>query len=224
MLNNKFITLFPGLPHAGLRSLILTSLLMAFLLALSGCFSLKPASGEQQYYLLTGNPSNAPIHLTGPGSVVRLLPIEVPDYLQTRSMAVRTASNEMIFPAFHQWAEPLDTGIRRVLADNLRASPGIQAVLTDEPPPASTKVYTILIHILYCEGNNANGQSSILFKAAWEISISEDSTPFAQGTFSAPPGHWKSGDYSDLAEQLSRAVESLSCELNKAITNKNHDE
>ena len=203
-----------------LHRFILTLMLAALLVTLNGCFSLKPASGDQQYYLLTGNSSNSSSPHTGPGSIVRLLPIEVPDYLQTRNMAVRTGSNEMIFPTFHEWGEPLDAGIRRVLAEDLRASPGIQDVLTDEPPPAGAAVYVILIHILSCEGINTNGHSSILFKAAWEISESGNVAPFAHGTFNAQPNRWQPGDYSDLAAQLSRAVESLSRELSAAITSK----
>lgn len=220
---NKFTmsrTLLPGPSIAVLRFFAITSMLAALLVAVNGCISLKPASGEQQYYLLTGSSSNVSRGHTGPARVVRLLPVEMPDYLETRNMAVRTGSNEIIFPTFHEWAEPLDMGIRRVLAEDLRASPAIRDVLTDEPPPADAKVYTILIHILSCEGNSANGQSSILFKAEWGISESEDSTPFARGTFSTQPNRWKPGDYSDLANQMSAAVEDLCRELNRAITNK----
>lgn len=201
-----------------LRCFIISSLLLLALFTLNGCLSLKPASGTEHYYLLTGGSSN----LSSPGAVpacaVRLLPIETPDYLKTRDMVVRTGANEMVFATFHQWAEPLDAGVRRVLADDLRTSPAIREVLIDEPPPANTKVYVISIHIVACEGNNTNGQSSILFSARWEISQSD--TTLAHGIFRAEPATWHAGDYDDLAAQLSRAVEDFARLLNKTICDK----
>ncbi|MGH7940805.1 MAG: PqiC family protein [Limisphaerales bacterium] len=196
---------------------MIMSILAALAVVLNGCFSLKPASGQQQYYLLTGGSSN---HSSGHGGgvcVVRVLPVEAPDYLRTRDMAVRTGDNAMIFNAFHEWAEPLDNGIRRVMVEDLRGAPGIQNVLTDEPAPANAKVYIVSIHILSCEGNTSNGQSSVLFEAHWEISESETPTPQAQGIFSPQPNPWRRDDYSDLATQISRSVEILSRVLNKAL-------
>jgi len=203
------------IPASALR-LIVSSLLTLSLFALNGCsLSLKPASGVEHYYLLTGGSSK----LSSPSDfhpcVVRLLPIEAPNFLQTRDMVVRAAPDEMVFATFHQWAEPLDAGVRRALADDLRTSPAVREVLTDEPDPGNTKVYVISIHIFDCEGNRTNGQNSILFEARWEIS--QSNVALAHGIFRAEPASWRSGDYGDLAIQLSRAIENLARLLNKTI-------
>ncbi|HEY1788461.1 MAG TPA: PqiC family protein [Verrucomicrobiae bacterium] len=191
-------------------------MISSLLVALSGCLSLKPAGGDEHYYLLTGDSSLLASARGARPCVVRILPVEVPNYLQTRDMVVRTSSNEMIFATFHQWAEPLDAGVRRVLTEDLRTAPAIREVLTDEPPPANTNVYVISIQILACEGNQTNSQSSVLFKACWEISKSDRAV--ARGIFNAQPATWRPGDYNDLAIQLSRAVEDLGKLLNKTIS------
>src|ERR1700739_1170670 len=89
--------------------ILFISLLCALLLiALNSCSFLKPVNDEEHNYLLTAKSSPEPSTEIRPPCIVRVLPVEVPDYLQTSDMIIRTGTNEVVFTKFHQWAEPLD--------------------------------------------------------------------------------------------------------------------
>jgi uncharacterized lipoprotein YmbA len=142
----------------------------------------------------------------------------VADYLRNEEIAVRTTDNEVDFSLFHCWAEPLQAGIRRVLAEDLRAAPGIQAVLTDEPSPTKGPVYNISIRVLACEGVGTNHQGSAVFAATWEIDrTGPEPATLACGVFHSQPASWNPGDYGQLSRQLSRALDDFSRALSKAI-------
>jgi uncharacterized protein len=189
----------------------------------AGCSFLKPAQNETRYYLLTpASPVAARTHTNSstPGCVVRLRPVEVADYLNTVDMAVRTGPNQIHFALFHCWAEPLDAGIRRVLAEDLTATPLVRQVLTDQPAPPGRPVYTLSIRVLACEGvSSTNHVGSTAFAAAWQIVDSgAPHTILAHGVFRAQPGSWTPGDYAQLAGQLSRAVADFSNVLLDALS------
>lgn len=195
---------------------------VAVLTATSGCAFLKPAKNESHYYLLTAmRPPGAAVggSRTGTNLVVRLQPVEVANYLKTKDMAVRTGTNEVAFDLFHRWAEPLDDGVRRVLAEDLRANSDIRAVLTDEPAPAPGPVYNVQVRVLACEGVRTNHGGEVMFKAVWQITRSgPEPTVVAHGVFQSTPAVWHPGDYAELAGQLSRAVDEFSHVLNVALT------
>jgi uncharacterized protein len=194
---------------------------VALLILPSGCAFLQPAQNETRYYLLTAaTPGGAPTRHreTRTGCVVRLLPIEVADYLQTKDMAVRTGTNEVHFALFHRWAEPLDAGVRRAVAEDLRAAPGIRAVLTDQPAPAQGPTCTVSIRVLACEGVETNHHGSVIFEAAWVITRSQpEPAMLVQGVFRARPAVWRPGDYDQLARRLSQALRNFSRVLSGAI-------
>ena len=205
---------FQSRPHV-----LLTSLLWAVLLtAINGCSLFMPVKDEEHDYLLTAEPLPKPTAEVKPAGVVRVLPVEVPAYLQTSDM-VMTRTNEVVFAKSHEWAEPLDAGIRRVLVQDLRGVQGIREVLTDEPPPAHGKPYIISIRILDCEANDTNGQGSVVFSAEWEISQGRpDTAILAKGVFHAPPAPVRRGDYAGVVSQISKAVAELSGILAQAIS------
>lgn len=202
-----------------LRLPLMSLLCVTLLTILSGCSFLKPANDQTHNYLLTAMPWPEPSAGVSPPCIVRVLPVEVPNYLQTSDMVIRTGTNEVVFTKFNQWAEPLDAGIRRVLAQNLCDFRGIQEALTDEPAPARQNPYIISVHILECEGSDINGRGSILFSASWEISQGEEqTTTLAHGIFRAPPSSWNPGDYDGMVSQLSGAIGDLSGILAQAIS------
>ncbi|HTV43026.1 MAG TPA: PqiC family protein [Candidatus Sulfotelmatobacter sp.] len=201
-------------------NVLLMSLLWAVLLtAINGCSLFMPVKDEEHDYLLTAEPSLEPTAEAKPARIVRVLPVEVPEYLQTSDLVIRTGTNEVVFAKSHQWAEPLDAGIRRALVQDLRGVRGIQEVLTDEPPPAYGKPYIIFIHVLACEANDTNGEGTVLFSAAWEISQGwPKATTLARGVFQAPPSSWHPGDFAGMVSQISDAVAGLGGVLAQAIS------
>lgn len=197
---------------------LLISLLWAVLLTtLNSCSLFMPVKDDEHDYLITAEPAPKPATEIKPARIVRVLPVEVPAYLQTSDMVARNG-NEVVFAKSHVWAEPLDAGIRRALVEDLRGHPGIQEVLTDEPPPAHGKPYLISIHVLACEAKVTNGQGSVLFSAAWEISQGgTESTTLAKGIFHAQPTPLHPGDYAVMVSQISNAVADLSGVLAQAM-------
>lgn len=198
---------------------------VALLVVAGGCAFLKPAENETHYYMLTAsNSADGSANHPETGCVVRLLPVEVANYLQTQNMAVRTGTNEVNFALFHRWAEPLDAGIRRVLAEDLRAAPGIRAVLTDQPAPSQSSVRVISIRVLACEGSRTDHRGSAEFKAVWEITRrGPQPDVVAGGVFRPPPAAWHPGDYSQLARQLSLDLGDFSRVLSNAISRQTAD-
>ncbi|MGH8022677.1 MAG: PqiC family protein [Limisphaerales bacterium] len=204
--------------------LTVSLLLAAILTVLNGCSFLKPTVARQHLYLLaaqTPQPETAPAPTQG--CIVRILPVEVARYLQTRDMVIRTGTNELFLAKFHEWAEPVAAGVRRVLVETLQGSHGIKEVLTDQPSPTGAKVYNVSVQVSACEATDFNGDGSIVFEAAWEISPSgAPSSPAARGFFRAPARSWHPGDYTGLARQLSGAVADFGRSLNQAISAQAH--
>lgn len=198
---------------------------IVMLTVLAGCSFLKPSAGEEHDYLLSSlkSPASTAAQTQSRAYAIRILPVELPAYLQTSDMAVRVGTNELYFAKFNQWAESLETGIRRVLAENLRAAG--KEVLTDEPAPNDVKVYTVSVQVLACEAKDMNGQGSVLFEAAWEISATgTPSLSPTRGIFRAAPSPWHPGDYAGLARQLSQALTDFSGTLEQAISEQANDQ
>ena len=108
------------------------------LLALTGCGTTQPT----EHYLLTAEAQAA----TGEPMVQRIGvgPVEVAEYLHDIRLA-RSTGNRLELADFHRWAEPLDSGITRVLAENLALlTGGAEPVLFpwrgDERPPVAARV------------------------------------------------------------------------------------
>lgn len=206
-----------------LTQAVLFATTMLLLFVTGGCAFLKPAADESRYYLLAAEGSNgASSERQGAGSVVRILPVEVANYLQNRDIVVRDGTNEVIFDLFHEWAEPLNDGIRRVVAEDLQTMPGIRSVFTDPSAPAERPDYVLSVHVLACEGVRAKSRDLAQFTAAWEISRpGSNQAVVAHGIFRPPARVWHSGDYNELADQLSGMLSGFSRELAKAISGMN---
>jgi len=191
-------------------------------LFVGGCSLLRPAKSTTRYYILTSTKS--PPSVTGAtptpaGYQVRILPVELAEYLKTGDIVVREPTNQVILALYHRWVEPLDDGIRRVLAEDLRSSPAIETVLTDQAARSSSATYTLSIHVLACEGALDGDQGHARFVAEWQISDPEAARGVLdRGVFRAEPTVWNGRDYDDLARQLSRAVENLSEVLVAALS------
>ena len=87
-------------------------------LGLSAC-GLPSESAPTYYYLL--DPIDPAAERQAGGAVrLALEPVEVPSYLDRQSLVTRGADNSLEVSSFHQWAEPLNANITRVVAENLR--------------------------------------------------------------------------------------------------------
>jgi len=186
---------------------LLLGALAAF--ALDGCALLRPHADPTRFYVLTA--PSAPPEPAAEGEFKRwrvgLRLVEVPTYLRTKFMVVRTGTNEIHFADFDRWAEPLDQGISRVLKETLGSARNVENVALNSHGDDSLD-YEVTIQILACHGMRVpKGQSSIRFAATWAVrAIGTNSPAIKHGGFTADAADWDGNNYSQLATQLSVAV------------------
>jgi uncharacterized lipoprotein YmbA len=187
--------------------LLLLGALAAFML--DGCALLRPHADPTRFYVLTV--PSAPSTPAADGEFKRwrvgLRPVEVPSYLRTKFMVVRTGTNEIHFADFDRWAEPLDQGISRVMKETLGSARNVESVALNSHGEDSLD-YDVTIQILACHGMRvATGQSSIRFATTWEVRAVGTNLPtIKHGGFTAVAADWDGENYSQLATQLSAAV------------------
>ncbi len=135
----------------------------------------------------------------------------MPAYLRSKSLVVRTGTNEIHFADFDRWGEPLDQGISRVIKETLSVAPNVESV-TLNSHGAETLDVEVAIRILACEGMRVDhGNSSIRFAVTWETRlVGKNSNGTKRGAFTADPAAWNGKDYGQLAEGLSQAIVAMS--------------
>ena len=192
-----------------LRSAFLLVLGAVAAFALNGCALLRPHADPTRFYVLTvpGTPLKPAVGGEFKRWRVGLRLVEVPSYLRTKFMVVRTGSNEIHFADFDRWAEPLEQGISRVLKETLGSAQNVQSVALNSHGDASLD-YEVKIQILACHGMRVpTGKSSIRFAATWEVqAVGTNSIEIKRGGFTAEAADWDGNNYSQLATQLSAAV------------------
>jgi uncharacterized lipoprotein YmbA len=57
-------------------------------------------------------------------------PIIIPAYLDRRQIVIRTGTDQVELSAFHRWAEPLEDGMARILAEEIAARVPTERVVT----------------------------------------------------------------------------------------------
>jgi uncharacterized protein len=109
------------------RTVRMGALLLVLILA--GCALLNPGPQPKTRFFMLSSLASAPAApsaaMPSPG-VIGVGPIRVPEYLDRRTIIIRSSRNEFEIAEVSQWAEPLGDIFARVLADNL-------AVLLDTP-------------------------------------------------------------------------------------------
>jgi uncharacterized lipoprotein YmbA len=192
-------------------------LLLGFIAAafLGGCSFLRPHDDPTRFYVLTV-PHAATRFADSEFKRLKigLKPVEVPAYLRSKSMVVRTGTNEIHFAEFDRWAEPLDQGIGRAMKENLSAARNVASVTLNSHGD-DTLYCEVAIRILTCEGVRVEkGTSLIRFAATWEFRpVGTNLTVSKRGGFTADDIAWSGKDYGQLAERISEAIASASISL-----------
>jgi uncharacterized lipoprotein YmbA len=194
---------------------------LAGLLGGSGCLSVPIPQAEADparfYVLNTTTPAAAAGGEARNGPGVHLLPVEVASYLRSRTMIVRLGENEIEFREFARWGETLETGIARVVREELLARGAARHVTSGgfAAPKAGHDV-TLTLRVLACEGG-ADG--SVQFHAAWELLPSSPGVAggAVRGDYRAADLRWDGKTEASLAAQLSVAVAGLAGEIAGAL-------
>jgi len=107
-------------------SRFLCLLLAASVLALTGCMSV---ADPTNYYVLSPMSRREPTPAASTSTVaVGVGPVLIPGYLDRVQIVTRDANDSVSVAMYDRWAEPLESGIAQVLADNLGAQIGSERI------------------------------------------------------------------------------------------------
>ena len=200
------------------KSLFLSCLITAFVvftLAISGCLSI-PNSPNPRFYMLKAmdKPEAGQTFPIPAGTIISIGPVDVPEY-QNRQQIVTQDKNKMLNIAqFDRWGEQLNTGIMRILIENLTV------LLPDadfELFPASFAIpvnYQVIVDIVQLE-SNLNGE--VFFAAQWSIIRDNDRKMMFNKRYEARQPI-NPNKYSGLVKALSDICASFSKEIAKELS------
>ncbi len=135
--------------------------------------------------------------------VLQLLPVAVPDYLDTRDILLRSGANEVKPSPTGRWADRLSVGLTRALAVALAVRLPGTTVVTDPPvaPPARQAVVTV-------DSFEIRPDGQCLLAAHWTVTGGDGRSVLRseRGTFAEQAGD--AGDAA-VAAAMTRAVDRL---------------
>jgi hypothetical protein len=95
-------------------------------------------------------------------------PVLIPRYLDRVQMVTRGANDDVEISMYHRWAEPLDSGIAEVLADNLAPQIGSEriAVFPWRGGVARALDYQVVVVVLRFDGSPGR---EVTLDARWRL-------------------------------------------------------
>ena len=143
------------------------SLLGAAALILAGCAGV---ADPTRYYVLSSAPT-APGESTPAASSstgVGVGPVLVPGYLNRMQIVTRNADDEVEISPYHRWAEPLESGIAQVLANDLAMQIGSEriAVFPWRGRIDQALDYQVVVVVLRFEGSPGR---QVTLDARWRL-------------------------------------------------------
>jgi uncharacterized lipoprotein YmbA len=167
---------------------------------------------ENRFFVLTQPGDTGMRHAKGISVFVRR--IEVAPYLARTNLVEMRGGNQPVYAPTARWAEPLDQGVARAVADSLRRSFGFQAYGFSPGGPPPEHSYDVTIRLERFEGND-NGD--VVLVARWGISGSGSAASDTSHTSEIHRTGWQPGDYTSLARLLSEEVDELGRRIGRAI-------
>jgi uncharacterized lipoprotein YmbA len=180
--------------------------LVAFLL---GCAAKEPSTS---FYVLGQRQRTRTAR--GGDTAVYVSRVEVPAYLAKTSLVTMKSGIEVQYSATARWAEPLDQGISRAVADALSQYRGLRAYSFSPVIPPPNHDYNIHIRIERFEGND-NGE--VALQGHWEVTTADSSEAIASGKLNLRRNGWQPGDYAGLVRLLSAEINEMSRQIAHSI-------
>ncbi len=193
-------------------------LIVLMCVCITGCSlpSFEPTADPTRFYVLGGN--NVPG--TGgsePGNetlIIGLRPVLLPDYLNTRKIAVRAQSFEIRYRDYERWGEDLQKAVTRELALKLiQRDPRLLVEYHSLSRPGRLAA-TLFVDIHRFE---VDEQGTFQLQGEWRIENPATGEVLnQQTTFWSVPG-WNKSDYSALVGLHNTALGHLADEINDAL-------
>src|ERR1700730_16479807 len=175
---------------------------------LASCASKEPFP---RFYVLTQ--TSGPMASRRGGTTVFVRRVEVPAYLVRLSIVTMRGGGEADYAETARWAEPLDQGVARAVAENLNRRSGITAIGFSPASPPGPHRYDVQIRLDRFEGTE-NGD--VVLAAHWEVLTADGSSVSNRSTEIHRNG-WTPGDYPGLVKLLSDETAEMSSQIVRAI-------
>jgi len=177
----------------------------------AGCAATEPAP---VYFVLTG--SHSGVTTTHPASALNVYVrrIEVPAYLAKQGLVTIKGGSEVNYADTYLWAEPLDQGLSRAVAEDLSQKSRLRAFGFSPTVLPPDHTYDVWIRLERFEGTD-DGQA--VLRARWWISTAVSSNSIGGRTTEIRRSGWRPGDYGALIELFRSEVQELSGEIAAAI-------
>jgi uncharacterized lipoprotein YmbA len=185
-----------------------TALISLFLIS---CASVEPLPN----FFMLSNASAGKIpsgHSGGTGVFVRR--VDVPAYLVQGRLVTIKGGIQVDYATTARWAEPLDQGVARAVAEDLSRNSRIRAYGFSPGAAPTDQKYDVWIRLERFEGTDA-GQ--VILRGHWAVSTADSSAPIAGRTVDIRRNGWQPGDYPGLVRLLSEEIAQMSREIAHAI-------
>ena len=140
--------------------------------------------------------------------------VEVPAYLSKSTLVTMRGGIEVQYAPTERWAEPLDQGLARTVAEDLSRNARIRAYGFSPGASPVDHSYDVWIRVERFEGND-NGE--VVLRAHWSLSSNGSSTPIAGQAVDLHRSGWQPGDYPGMVRLLSEEVTEMSQQIARAI-------
>lgn len=184
-------------------------LVSAVCLVFSGCVNLKPKADVVKLYAL--GPVEAAPETTATGPSMYVARPNLPGFLDGKRLQFRSANGEVEELSKARWAEPLEDGIARALAEYLQHKGG-RKVSGFYPWPKNRDDLELRVHI-YKLGALKSGEVSMLVE--WELRSAGKAR--SAGTFESQGIQWQQGDSDSFVAGINRALEQLASDVDAAL-------
>jgi uncharacterized protein len=145
-------------------------------------------------------------------AAVGIGPVELPPYLDRDSVVTRDGPTTLSLAEFDRWAEPLQDGFERCLAEDVSAALGTSRIVVHPwgPAPIDVRVPVQVVRF----DSDASGTATLVAK--WSVLHADQSValPARHSTATVPAA---SSSFADTALALSQAVAALAQEIAAAV-------
>ena len=181
---------------------------IAALLALAACAT----APQERFYTLSG-PAAASAPAGAPASTLTISvgPVTVPEEVDRTPMVLRTGPNRVQIDEQHRWAEPVKSGIARVLADSLSRALGTPRVYASRQGAGATPDVRVAVEVRRFDSSLADGAT---IDAVWSVSGAKVAPKTGRSVITEPA---TSPDPEGVAAAHGRALARLGAEIAAAI-------
>lgn len=147
------------------------------------------------------------------GTVLGIVPVTVPDYLDTAQIVTRTSPNTLERSDLHRWGAPLSENIANVLADNLGVMIPTQQIIVLPGSAAVRADYQVAVEVSKFE---RDAQGLVTLVARWAL-LGDDGTTLLsldRSVYTAPTA---GGNYDAIAAAMSDTLARLSQDIATAV-------